>query len=71
MEGIAEVRGLGMMLGAVPEKSTAAALASACVKEGLLILTAKTALRLLPPLTITREEMDKGLAILELSLIHI
>ena len=65
MEGIAEVRGLGMMLGAVPEKSTAAALASACVKEGLLILTAKTALRLLPPLTITREEMDKGLAILE------
>lgn len=65
MEGVAQVRGMGMMLGVVPEKGTAAALAAACVENGLLILTAKSLLRLLPPLTITREEMDKGLAILE------
>ena len=50
MKGVAQVRGMGMMLG---------------VENGLLILTAKSLLRLLPPLTITREEMDKGLAILE------
>ena len=31
---------------------------------GLLVLTAKDKLRLLPPLTITKEEMDAGLAIL-------
>ena len=65
MKGAAQVRGMGMMLGVVPEKGTSAALAAACVENGLLILTAKSLLRLLPPLTITREEMDKGLAILE------
>ena len=65
MKGVAQVRGMGMMLGIVPEKGTSAALAAACVENGLLILTAKSLLRLLPPLTITREEMDKGLAILE------
>ena len=65
IKGVAQVRGRGMMLGVVPEKGTSAALAAACVENGLLILTAKSLLRLLPPLTITREEMDKGLAILE------
>ena len=65
MKGVAQVRGMGMMLGVVPEKGTSAALAAACVENGLLILTATSLLRLLPPLTITREEMDKGLAILE------
>ena len=65
MKGVAQVRGMGMMLGVVPEQGTSAALAAACVENGLLILTAKSLLRLLPPLTITREEMDKGLAILE------
>ena len=65
MDGVAEVRGMGMMLGVVPARGTSAAIAAACVENGLLILTAKALLRLLPPLTITREEMDKGLEILE------
>ena len=34
----------------------------------LLVLTAGKALRLLPPLVITREEMDKGLEIMEKTL---
>ena len=34
------------------------------MEKGLLVLTAKTLLRFLPPLTITYEELDKGLAIL-------
>ena len=38
------------------------------MEGGLLVLTAGQALRLLPPLTITKEEMDKGLAILEQTL---
>ena len=65
MEGISDVRGMGMMLGAVLEKSTAKEVAAACAAEGLLVLTAKSVLRFLPPLTITYEEMDKGLEILE------
>ena len=37
---------------------------------GLLVLTAgHNALRLLPPLTITREELDAGLAILARTLV--
>ena len=34
-------------------------------RAGLLSLTAGPGLRFLPPLTITKEEMDKGLAILK------
>ena len=64
MDGISEVRGMGLMIGAKPEKSTAAAIAGKCVENGLLILTAKDMLSLLPPLTITKAEADRGLAIL-------
>ena len=35
----------------------------ACAKAGLLILTAKDMVRFLPPLTITKEEIDAGLEI--------
>ena len=64
MPGISSVRGMGLMLGAKPEKGAPGAIAAQCVKNGLLILTAKDVLRLLPPLTITRQEADKGLTIL-------
>ncbi|MCI1981678.1 MAG: acetylornithine/succinylornithine family transaminase [Oscillospiraceae bacterium] len=64
MPGISSVRGMGLMLGAKPERGTPGAIAAQCVKNGLLILTAKDVLRLLPPLTITRQEADKGLTIL-------
>ena len=37
---------------------------TACEQEGLLVLTAKTRLRLLPPLILTQEDVDKALAIL-------
>ncbi|XOQ45996.1 MAG: Acetylornithine aminotransferase [Thermocaproicibacter melissae] len=65
MPGIAEVRGMGLMLGAKPKAGTPGEIARKCVENGLLILTAKEMLRLLPPLTITNEEADRGLAILE------
>ena len=47
------------------ENGEAKEIAAKCVQNGLLILTAKALLRLLPPLTITYEEIDKGLAILQ------
>ena len=36
----------------------------ASLEQGLLVLTAKDKVRLLPPLTITDEEIEKGVAIL-------
>ncbi len=65
MNNVKEVRGLGMMIGIVLESGDAKEIAARCVENGLLILTAKTLLRLLPPLTITYEEIDSGLDILE------
>ncbi len=59
------VTGLGLMLGAELEEGlTAGETAGRCVEEGLLVLTAKTKLRLLPPLVIGYEEIDRGIEIL-------
>ena len=66
MPHVKEVRGKGMMLGIVLEDDIAAKdVANACLANGLLILTAKTLLRLLPPLNISEEELARGLDILE------
>ena len=40
-------------------------MAARLIENGLLVLTAGLGLRFLPPLTITQEEMDRGLAILK------
>ncbi len=62
---LGKTRGLGLMIGVeVREGWTNAALAAKLIENGLLVLTAGPGLRFLPPLTITKEEMDKGLAIL-------
>lgn len=65
LPNVKAVRSMGMMIGVVLENGSAKEIASACVENGLLILTAKTLLRLLPPLTITYQEIDKGIAILK------
>ncbi len=62
---VKEIRGQGMMIGIVTEKDNAKEVAGKCLENGLLVLTAKTLLRLLPPLTITYEEIDRGLTILK------
>jgi len=59
-------RGLGLMIGVeVKAGWTNRELAARLIENGLLVLTAGPGLRFLPPLTITREEMDRGLAILK------
>ena len=59
------VTGLGLMVGvAFADGVPAAAVRTACERQGLLVLTAKTRLRLLPPLILTQEDVDKALAIL-------
>ncbi len=64
MPGIAGVRGQGLMIGIELETADAREIVAACLEEGLLILTAKALLRMLPPLTITYDEIDRGLAVL-------
>ena len=60
------VKGLGMMLGIQLEGVVNKDLCKALFQKGVLALTAgKNVLRLLPPLTITYEEIDKALAIIE------
>lgn len=59
------VDGLGLMIGIRLKTKNAAELCKACLENGLLVLTAKQKLRLLPPLTITYEEIDKGIEILK------
>ena len=65
---VTSVRGMGLMTGAgvsVSHKQAVAAL----VQNGLLALTAGSdTVRLMPPLTITKQEIDAGLSILEKTL---
>lgn len=65
---VKELSGLGLMIGiTIDEKYTASDIAANCIKNGLLVLTAKTKLRLLPPLNITKEEIDEGIRLLAAS----
>lgn len=62
---IREVRGVGMMIGVAVTVSPKDVLKKA-FENGLLVLTAgKDVVRLLPPLTITYEEIDAGIEILK------
>ena len=62
---VGSVTGLGMMIGIELKTKNAGEIAKKCSENGLLILTAKNKLRMLPPLVITKEEIDKGIAILK------
>ena len=62
---VKSVTGLGLMLGIELKSKNAGEIAKKCSENGLLILTAKTKLRMLPPLVITKEEIDKGINILK------
>ena len=65
LDEVQSVTGLGLMLGIELKTKNASEIAKKCCENGLLILTAKNKLRMLPPLVITKEEIDKGMEILE------
>jgi acetylornithine/N-succinyldiaminopimelate aminotransferase len=65
MKGVADVSGLGLMIGIELSEKKAADIVKSCVDRGLLLLTAKDKLRLLPPLILTRDDVDEGIDILE------
>ena len=65
LDEVNSVTGLGMMIGIELKTKNAGEIAKKCSENGLLILTAKNKLRMLPPLVITKEEIDKGMEILK------
>lgn len=75
---IAEIRGLGLMVGTEfrdaegkPDKPTAKAVVHECANRNMMLMTAGTwdnTIRWIPPLIVTRDQMDDALGIFEKSL---
>lgn len=64
IKGVKSVRQQGLMIG-IEVEGNAGDIAKKCTGNGLLVITAKTLLRMLPPLNIKYEEIDEALAILK------
>lgn len=64
-----KTRGMGLMIGIeMAEGYTNKDVANQLIAAGLLVLTAGPGMRLLPPLSITKDELDAGLAIMKKTL---
>ena len=63
-KGVKSVSGMGLMLGIETERSAADIIKEA-MERGVLVLSAKTKVRLLPPLNIKTEDLKKAIAILK------
>ena len=61
---VAGISGIGLMIGITLKSKDAHDVAAKALEKGLLILTAKEKVRLLPPLTISYDELKDGLKIL-------
>lgn len=74
-KGIGDVRGLGLMIGVEfikdgnsPDKDRLDSIMKKCLEAGLVIIECgvdKNIARLMPPLTVTKEELDRALSIFE------
>lgn len=62
-KGVKSVSGLGLMIGIETEKDASEVIAQ-CMANGVLVLKAKTKVRLLPPLNIPMELLEKAIDIL-------
>ena len=63
IKNVTEVTGEGLMIG-IGTTKPAREIAQKCLDKGLIVLTAHRRIRLLPPLIITKNEMDEALKIL-------
>lgn len=63
-DGVKSVTGMGLMIGIETVKE-AGEIVSACMEQGVLVIKAKTKVRLLPPLNITMEQLTKAIAVLK------
>ena len=62
---VADISGIGLMLGITLKSKSIAEVMNSALDKGLLVLAAKDKLRLLPPLNIDYNSLDKGLDIME------
>ncbi len=62
--GIKAVSGMGLMIGILTEKA-AGDVVKACMEQGVLCLTAKEKVRLLPALNISMEELEKAIRVIK------
>ncbi len=62
-KGVEAVSGMGLMVG-IKTKKPAGAVVKACMKRGVLCLTAKDKVRLLPPLNIENETLREAIEII-------
>jgi 4-aminobutyrate aminotransferase len=65
---VRDIRGIGLMVGVeLADKATTEAVCKACLDAGVIVLSCgpdENVLRLVPPLTITYDELDHGLTVL-------
>lgn len=63
---VKSVSGLGLMIGVEFEEGILASdIVTKCIEQGVLFLTAKSKLRLLPPLIISYEQIEQGIKVLK------
>lgn len=67
LDSVKSVRRMGLMVG-IEIEGNAHDIAVKCVENGLIIITAKNLLRMLPPLVITNDEIDEAVQILDKTL---
>ena len=67
-KGVEDVTGMGLMIGIKTQKP-AKEVVAACMEKGVLCLTAKDKVRLLPPLNIPMEELKKAIEIIKEALL--
>ena len=66
-KGVESVSGMGLMIGIKPVKP-AREVVGRCIENGVLCLTAKDRVRLLPALNIPMEQLEKAIAVLKAAL---
>ena len=62
--GVREVTGRGLMIGILPEKKSAGEVVKTCMEHGVLCLTAKDRVRLLPALNIPEDLLKEALQVI-------
>lgn len=67
-EGVEDVTGMGLMIG-IKSRKPAKEVVAACMEKGVLCLTAKDKVRLLPPLNIPMAELKKAIEIIKEALL--
>ena len=65
IDNVVDADGIGLMMGFNISGKEPSDVASSCLEKGLIVLTAHGKVRLLPPLVISKEELNKGLEIIK------